>query len=121
LIRTGILVEYGRVAELDGHLSIAAAWYRQALDAGARQQNAYAGAEALHGLAGLALRRGAADEAAVLLGAAETLDNGLGPARPGVAALLDAVAAELTAPVLDAALARGRAMTREEIRAAVTP
>jgi hypothetical protein len=121
LIRTGIFVEYGRIAEMDGHLSIAAAWYRQGLDATARQQNAYAGAEALHGLAGLALRRGAAQEAAVLFGAAETLDNGMGPARPGVAVLLDAVASELTAPGLDAALARGRAMTRDEVRTYVAP
>ena len=141
LVRTGILVEYGRIAELDGHLAIAAAWYRQGLDAAARQRNAYAGAEALHGLAGLALRRGghaigasginaaeeaavlmgAAEEAAVLMGAAEALDNGMGPARPGAAALLDAIAAELPAPLLEAALARGRAMTRDEVRAYVTP
>jgi tetratricopeptide (TPR) repeat protein len=119
-VRTGILVEYGRVAELDGHLSIAAAWYRQGLAASARQQNVYAGADALHGLAGLALRRGAAEDATVLLAAAGTLDNGLGPARPEADTLLERAVAALAPRVSAAALARGRAMTREEVQAYAT-
>jgi tetratricopeptide (TPR) repeat protein len=119
-VRTSILVEYGRVAELDGHLSIAAAWYRQGLAAGARQQNVYAGADALHGLAGLALRRGAAEDATVLLAAAGTLDNGMGPARPEADALLERAVATLPPRVSAAALARGRAMTREEVQAYAT-
>jgi hypothetical protein len=116
-VRTSILVEHGRLAEMDGHLSIAAAWYQQGLAAGVRQQNVSAGADAVHGLAGLALRRGAVEDAAVLLGAAETLDNGLGPARPGAAKLLERAAAALSPHVSQAALAKGRAMSREELHA----
>jgi hypothetical protein len=60
------------------------------------------------------------ERAATLLGAAEAVDNGLGQARPVAAELLAAATAALPRAGLDAALARGRAMSRDEIRAYAT-
>jgi tetratricopeptide (TPR) repeat protein len=115
--RTRILVEYGLLAELDGHLSIAAAWYRQGVEASLPQPNANAAADALLGLAGLARRAGHAERAAVLVGAAEVVGNGMGPARPEAATLLADLRTALPGPALTAALARGRAMNRAQIHA----
>ncbi|GAA4604953.1 BTAD domain-containing putative transcriptional regulator [Actinoallomurus liliacearum] len=104
----------GRLAEAEGDDDAARTWHRRAVAAARESPIAVDLADAVTGLAGLAVRDGAGEHAAVLLGAAVAL-RGTTVARDRDADLAAAGARDLVgADVFAAAFARGAAMSRAE-------
>jgi predicted ATPase/DNA-binding SARP family transcriptional activator/tetratricopeptide (TPR) repeat protein len=116
--RTRILVERGRLAEARAAPAEAEAWYRRALEHSLWQLSPYTGADAVYALAELSLRRGDPESAATLLGTAQLLSNGIGPARAVTTELAAAVRSAAGA-AFPAAFDRGRAMNAEALQAFV--
>jgi predicted ATPase/DNA-binding SARP family transcriptional activator len=114
-VRSQILVAYGRTCEASGALSAAGTAYREALSLGLAQWHLPITAGAVCGLAGLALRAGHPDRAAVLLGAAERLRGAPLSTDPEAAAVATRLLPALGADGYAAALARGAALPPAEL------
>ena len=109
-VRAQILVALGRTADAEGAPPAAEAAYREALAFSVGQWHLPIAAGAAAGLAGLALRAGELDRAAVLLGAAEMLRGAPLATDPDAGPVVAATLAALGGPRYRTAARRGTAM-----------
>jgi ATP/maltotriose-dependent transcriptional regulator MalT len=109
-VRAQILVALGRTAEAEGAAPAAETAYLEGLALGVGQWHLPIAAGAAAGLAGLALRAGDLERAAVLLGAAETLRGAPLAADPDAGPVVAAALAALGGSRYRTATGQGAAM-----------
>ncbi|WP_329256371.1 winged helix-turn-helix domain-containing protein [Actinoallomurus sp. NBC_01490] len=116
-VRGRVLVSLGRIAEADEDAAAAEAWHRQALGVGGN--DARAAADAVEGLAGVAVLRGDGERAATLLGAGAALRGISVAGDPDIARVARRAGELIGEAAYAAAFARGATMAREEALALV--
>jgi predicted ATPase/DNA-binding SARP family transcriptional activator len=114
--RLGIIVLLGRIAEATGDVDAARAGYRQALTATLGFRGRLTLTDAVEGLVRLELASGGGEQAALLLGAINTLllPDATEAGAVAVARVGAATKAQVGAAVYEPAFSRGAAMTHEQ-------
>ncbi|MCW3814047.1 winged helix-turn-helix domain-containing protein [Micromonospora sp. DR5-3] len=115
VVRLAALVSLGQLADAVGDAPTARAHYRQVLGATLGVWDVPTVGAAVEGLVGPVLRRGAAERAALLLGAVSALLHGTGAGEAARAAPVAAAArAEIGDATFERAFARGAGLGREQ-------